>query len=101
MLVTFSCSAYADITMFGNVAERMLKLMGLSGTVPGALLAVDVPAARAQLEAALAAMDEPAQTPDDEEGEPVVSLHHRALPLIELLRAAERERVDVMWRSGS
>jgi len=98
MLVTFTCRAYADITMFGHVAVRMLKLMGLSGTVPGALRAEDVPAARTQLEAALAAIEEPTQTPNDDEGEPVVSLHHRALPLIELLRAAEREQVDVMWK---
>ena len=39
MLVTFSCPAYADITMFGDVAVRLLQLMGHSGTVPGALLA--------------------------------------------------------------
>ena len=45
MLVTFSCSAYADITMFGDVAVRLLKLMGHSGTVPGAILAEDVQAA--------------------------------------------------------
>ena len=101
MLVTFSCRAYADITMFGQVAERMLKLMGLSGTVPGALLADDVPAARSRLETALATIVEPEPIRDDEDGEPVVSLHHRALPLIQLLRAAERERVDVMWRAGS
>ena len=45
MLVTFSCPAYADITMFGDVAIRLLKMMGHSGTVPSALLAADVPAA--------------------------------------------------------
>ena len=37
MLVTFSTSAYADITMFGDVALRLLKLMGHSATVPGAM----------------------------------------------------------------
>jgi hypothetical protein len=34
MLVTFSCPAYASITMFGDVAVRLLKLMGHSGTGP-------------------------------------------------------------------
>ena len=43
MLVTFTCKAYADITMFGNVAASLLRLMGHSGTVPGALLAHEVP----------------------------------------------------------
>ena len=55
MLVTFSCPAYADITMFGDVAVRLIKLMGHSGTVPGALLAADVQAALARLEAAVEA----------------------------------------------
>ena len=45
MLVTFTCEAYADITMFGDVAQHLLTLMGHSGTVPGAILAEDVPAA--------------------------------------------------------
>ena len=45
MLITFSSSAYANITMFGAVALRLLKQMGHSATVPGALLAEDIPAA--------------------------------------------------------
>ncbi|HAJ92821.1 MAG TPA: hypothetical protein DCO71_09470 [Gammaproteobacteria bacterium] len=32
MLITFSSSAYANITMFGDVALRLLKLMGHSGS---------------------------------------------------------------------
>lgn len=50
MLVTFSCPAFADITLFGDVAIRLLKMMGHSGTVPSALLADDVPAALARME---------------------------------------------------
>ena len=38
MLITFSTKASADITMFGDVATRLLKLMGQSGVTPGALL---------------------------------------------------------------
>jgi hypothetical protein len=45
MLVTFTTDAYADITMFGDVALAMLKMMGHSATVPGAILAEDVPVA--------------------------------------------------------
>ena len=55
MLITFSCPAYANITMFGDAAVRLLKLMGHSDTVPGALLAPDVQAALARLEAAVEA----------------------------------------------
>lgn len=100
MLVTFSCSAYPDITMFGDVATQLLKLMGHSGTVPGALLAEDVPPALASLEAGVAGSDSPPPPgPEggDENGEPVVSLSRRAFPLIELMRAAAKAKVNVMW----
>jgi hypothetical protein len=99
MLVTFSCPAYANITMFGDVAVRLLRLMGYSGTVPGALLAEDVEAALQRLEAGVAASEEevPSRAAEEDEGEPRVSLRTRALPLIELLRAAAKEKVDVMW----
>ena len=106
MLVTFSCPAYADITMFGDVAVRLLKLMGHRGTVPGALLAVDLPAALERLEAAVKADKqspgpEPEASAQSEGGELAVSLSHRALPLIELLKAAAKVRCDVMWDSSN
>ena len=100
MLVTFSCPVYANITMFGDVALRLLKLMGHSGTVPSALLAEDVQAALEHLEAAVEAdkrSPEPEESAEGEDGEPAVSLPHRALPLIELLKAAAKAKCDVMW----
>ena len=100
MLVTFSCSAYADITMFGDIAVRLLRLMGHSGTVPGAILAEDVQAARERLVAAIHTEQQlpgPKKSGDEEDGEPVVSLSHRALPLIELLEAAAKAKCNVMW----
>jgi hypothetical protein len=45
MIVTFRSKAHADIMMFGDIAVNLLKLMGHSGTVPGALLAEEVPTA--------------------------------------------------------
>lgn len=104
MLVTFSCNAYANITMFGADAVRLLELMGHRGTVPGALLAENVPAALASLEAAVAANE---QLPEAEESgqsvdeEPPVSLSRRALPVIELLKAAVKSKSDVMWDKNS
>jgi Domain of unknown function (DUF1840) len=100
MLVTFSCPAYASITMFGDVAIRLLKLMGHSGTVPSALLAEDVQAALKRLEAAVETVKqspEPEEPAEGENGEPAVSLPHRALPLFELLKAAAKAKCDVMW----
>ena len=103
MLVTFETQAHANITMFGEVAVTLLKLMGLSGTVPGALLADDVPAALERLRQAVA---EQADLPLDPAGEPAakdhgeerhVSLGHRALPLIKLLEDAASAGQNVMW----
>lgn len=101
MLVTFTTDAYADITMFGDVAKLMLTMMGHSGSVPGAILAEDVPAALSRLSDAIEAQQaQPVAEvqSDDPDQEEQVSLSHRALPLIELLQAAVREQADVMWR---
>lgn len=105
MLVTFKSDTYSNITLFGNVALTFLKIMGHSGAVPGAIRAADVPAALKRLSKAVE--DEPAASPltspqsttddEDDDNEPVVSLRHRALPLIELLQAAVESESNVMW----
>lgn len=103
MLITFKTDAYASITMFGDVAVTLLKLMGHSGTVPGALLAEDVPSALKRLKAAVSANPNAPLDPeglrsgDDEDDATHVSLAHRALPLIDLLTAAAAEGKNVMW----
>ena len=97
MLVTFSTPAYADITMFGDVAIRMLKMMGHSATIPGAILAEDVPPALERLKAAIEAEQQLPEQENEDEDEPVVSLSHRALPLTELLDAAAKSESNVMW----
>jgi hypothetical protein len=111
MLVTFRTKAYANITMFGDVAKELLHFMGHSGTVPSAIKAEDVPGALARLEAAIAQRKraEAAEIRGTEAsgGERArgddaprkVPLSHRALPLVELLRAAAARKVDVMWDS--
>ena len=98
-MVTFSTDAHADITMFGDVALAMLKKMGHSATGPGALLAEDVPAALNSLTVAIEAEkdSQPAEQQDDDD-EPVVSMAHRAMPLIDLLSAAARDECNVMWK---
>ena len=49
MLVTFTTDDYGDVIMFGDVALAMLHMMGHTPTVPGAILAADVPAALGRL----------------------------------------------------
>ena len=103
MLITFTTKAHADITMFGDVAVALIKLMGHSGTVPGAILAEDIPGALTSLRKAVA--ENPgmpldpatANAHDDDSDQVHVSLAHRALPLIDLLTAADDARVNVMW----
>jgi hypothetical protein len=102
MLVTFQTKAFANITMFGDVAIKLLTLMDHSGTVPSAIGPEDIPKALRRLKKAIA--EEEAAMPSEENGienddseEEFVSLRNRALPLIQLLEAAEKEQVAVMW----
>jgi len=104
MLITFKSRAYADITMFGDVALRLIKLMGRKETVLSALLPEDITEALKMLRAGIAAegaaTEENEAEVDDEEKEARVSIHNRALPLIELLEAAQKDNVAVMWEEG-
>lgn len=98
MLVTFTTDAYADITMFGAVGLAMLKMMGYSETVPGAILAADVPIALSRLTAAIDAEKLPPLVADKDRDESAVSVAHRGLPLINLLTAAAKAGHNVMWK---
>ncbi len=93
--------------MFGDVAIRLLKMAGHSGTVPGALLAADIPAALARLQQAVAAAGpeeeitqkvRPGQ--EDADASPPVGIGLRAYPLIQMLSAAAEQGRDVMWEQG-
>jgi len=108
MLVTFKTKAHADITMFGNIAVELLKLAGMTGSVPTAILADDVPGRLAALERALGAHraafgdSAPASSEVKDVGDAhdeaggAVSLRNRAMPVLELLRAAVAEHTDVV-----
>jgi hypothetical protein len=102
MLVTFRCSNAPSITMFGEHAVALLKLMGQSGVVPGGIAAAEVPAALERLKAALASGHgaDPAPAPsrgDPDEEKVAVSLGARALPLIRFLERAAETHSDVTW----
>ena len=98
MLVTFTTNTYPDITMFGDIALTMLKMMGHSATIPGVILAADVPEALSRLTAAIDAAKSSSPVVDKEGDEPVVSMAHRGLPLINLLTAAAKANSNVMWK---
>lgn len=113
MLVTFRSTATESITMFQDVAVQLLKLMGATGRIPGALGPDDVPQALRQLEhateqikagthatAARPADNEDSQNEDkdeDEDREPPVDLATRAVPLLSVLKRAAAAHAEVMW----
>ena len=119
MLVTFKTNAsHPDVTMFGEAARSLLKKMGQSGNVPGALMPEDIPEALSRLERELADEDEE-ETPasgesasgagtvsadgagghpdDDDDQVESVSLSRRATPLIGLLETARDADSSVSW----
>lgn len=104
MLVTFKTTAYADITMFGDAATALLKLMGHSGNIPGAIVADDVADSLAKLKQSLSEQPEATDgaeqgSDDDDDKSNRVALATRAVPLIELLEAAAASGANVLWDS--
>ena len=99
MLVTFTCNAHENITMFGSVALRLLKMMGQSGVVPSAIVAENVPEALERLTTAIEQEKITSQTTSpSEDDEQDVSLVHRAMPLINLLKNAAAQQCSVLWK---
>ncbi|MBL1141572.1 MAG: DUF1840 domain-containing protein [Proteobacteria bacterium] len=100
MLITFESNAHTDVTMFADIAESLIKMMGHSGTIPSAIAAKDVPQALEHLKKALEA-DSPEELNktdnEDDEEETEVSMSGRAFPLVEMLKAAAKENQAIMW----
>jgi hypothetical protein len=111
MLVTFRSTATESITMFQDVAIQLLKLMGATGRIPGALGPEDVPAALRQLEhateqikagthatAARPADNEDSKNEDeDQDREAPVDLATRAVPLLSILKRAAAAKAEIVW----
>ncbi len=105
MIVRFSSTKTESIIMFGDVAVRLIKMLGSSGVIPGAISAEDIPTAvkhlRQQLQAQAAQHPVPENTlredDDKEDREPEIALATQAVPLIALLERAGAANVPVMW----
>jgi hypothetical protein len=100
MTVTFD-SKVGRVTMLGDVAISLLKMMGHSGTVPSALLAEDIPEALSHLRQSLAAADallgNDSHEREDTERPAVISLRTRAYPLMQLLENAAKHSAAILW----
>lgn len=117
MLVRFRSPATETITMFGEAATQLLKLMGATGRVPGGLSAEDVPGALQRLESAVEGLkaktnaDTAARPADNEdtatdEGtdlhrSPPIQLESRAVPLLSVLKRAAAAKATVTWEASS
>ena len=110
MIVTFQSPASGDVIMFGDVAQRMMKLMGKDVTDKGIVTVEQLPDAIARLKAAIeedkrerAGVQEE-DLPKTEAGgghaqssRPFVTLTQRAVPLLELLEWSLKKKKPVVW----
>lgn len=117
-LVVFRSKAAGEIFMFAETTRRILDILGKDADAPrGVITADETPGALARLQAAVD--DEKAQIaaakqrgqqadqrgsagaandPADEAAAArAVTLGQRAYPLLEMLRAAAKKKVDVTW----
>jgi hypothetical protein len=100
MLIKFDSDA-GSFTMDREIGVQLLRAMGHSGTVPGAILPADIPGALARLQGVVEKKTPHNSPPDGkagEEAEVPVSLRQRAFPLIELLGRAAAQGKDVLWK---
>ena len=105
MPITFKSRHAPDILMLETVGLGLLRLLGHSGTVPGALAAEDIPAALATLRRAVAEApgrvleqrDDAGADEDGRDDSRAIGVAQRAAPLIAMLETALREGEYVMW----
>jgi len=95
MPVTFRTPVHGNLIYTDAVALTLLKLMGRTGNVPGAIEASQVADALERLRTALAAREAEAGEGGDDNRQ--VALATRAHPLIELLETARDAEEYVAW----
>ena len=108
MIVIFQSQAAGDVMMFGDVAYKMMEIIGKEAVAKGIVTVEQLPDAIACLKAAvsddkarhanLREEDLPAfeEAPDGTKRS-YVSLARRAIPLIELLEWSLKKKVPVTW----
>jgi hypothetical protein len=107
MLITFKSSAAADVLMYKTHAKPLLDVLNKE-IDQGIITAEDMPAAIALLENEIAqskrlpAASDQGQSNDKDNDEDIdsgkkISLGTRAFPLLEMMRAAHKEKTFVMW----
>ncbi|WP_419421026.1 DUF1840 domain-containing protein [Legionella sp. D16C41] len=99
MLVTFTSESYGKLTFFGDIARRLIQLMGHSNNIPGAITADDIDLALNNLLDGLDKLKNKVKAMQfDQEDEPDISLATRAVPLIDMLKSAKENRESIIWQ---
>ncbi len=103
MPVVFKSRHAPNIVMLESVARSLIRMTGHSGDIPGSIPAERTAQALAELERQIASAGATANTPDDDDDrrEHRVSLRHRALPLMDMLKRAASEGDYVIWDHGN
>ncbi|GMV59594.1 MAG: hypothetical protein AMXMBFR72_26880 [Betaproteobacteria bacterium] len=109
-LVVFRSKAAGEIFMFAETARRIFEIIGKAEAPRGVITAEQVPEAlarltaaveeeKAQLKAAQAHAEEAERRGEEDAGAGAraITLAQRAYPLIEMLRAAQKKKVEVTW----
>ena len=108
MLITFKSRASADVTMLTDTAKYILAVLGKPLGERGVIMAAEVPAALARLDAAIEAGKKheamlshngsAALHHSERDTHPdVVRIDQRAWPIREMLRESRDANADVMW----
>jgi len=112
MLFTFKSAAGADVIMFGDIAKKLVTIIGKDPADAKGIVTVEqLPDAIARLRKAIdedkARQAQQTQDEDeDEDDEPdperhgmaaPVGLAQRAWPLLEMLELSQKEGVPVVW----
>lgn len=107
-LVVFRSKAAGEIFMFTETARRIFDIIGRQEAPRGVITAEQVPEALHKLvdaveeeKAQLKAAQEEADLADKQgavgDQQRPITLGQRAFPLIEMLREAQKKKVDVTW----
>lgn len=108
MLITFKSKAAAEVLMYTTHAKPILDLLG-KDVARGVITAEEIGGAIQQIEAEIArrkqadaAQDAAAGNQNDDQASDAAHADHvsfatRIFPLLEMLRAAQRDKEFVMW----
>ena len=105
-LVAFRSRAAAEIFMFAETAQRIFDILGRAPSSQGVITSDQLSEAITRLSQAVeqekAQAKNSANDAETEDGAQVqtaqnISLAQRAFPLLEMLRAAEKRKVEVTW----